>query len=1634
MTGNGDITFNTTLSTSASVTGIDTSGDGDYTINSNNIGGISASGSIVSLNGITITHASTNNGIINNNTIGGTTANSLQSTSTDTAARVMGIYGNALLATFTGNTIRNLTGSGSELSGIKMFTISELFLYNNNINTLKNNNAGISVEMNGINAVSLSTTADAIISGNTIHTLVGVSTDAASAINGIYCTSLNTHVFNNMIDLGNTVTQAIPIRGLYHTGTLACEYYNNSVYIGGSPTSGSGLSSALNAQIANTGLRRFNNNILVNSRSNNGATGNNVCAALVVNTRTVSDNNVYYGGGNGFYVGYDNNHSAYVADLAAWKTANNTDGSSFFGNPQYLTPTGTTPNLHINPVVQTIIESRGSVFNGLATDIDNETRSELTPSDIGADAGNFIAIPAPNITSLNTTSVCIGGSLVINGSGLATTTIVKIGTVTATVTNTTDSALTVTIPSGASGVVTVTTSVGTATSSQSVTPYQPLAINTQPVAPTTYCAGTGTTTISVSALNATGYVWRKGGVPLTNNAIYSNVTTNTLTITNPPYSENNVVFDVVISNPGCGSLTSNPVTLTLTPNAVTAVNASPATVCPGNAATLTATGATTYSWSPSTGLSATTGATVTATPSVTTVYTVTGTNGNGCFSSATVTVTVDNPSVNVVAGSSSICPGGSTSLTASGASTYAWSPSSGLSATTGATVTANPTTSTTYTVTGTNAFGCVASKSITITVKPAQEIVAYGATTFCSDSNVILGVKNKALQFNGTNNYMTLNRSVSDDFTIEYWIKTTQPNAAGADWYSGKGIIDGEISGNVNDFGVSLMNSKIAFGIGGGGTFTDKTIQSTTSVNTGQWFHVALTRTKSSGAIKIYINGVLEASDVSSNTNSLAAPSALRIGSLLNGSNYFSGTLDEIRIWNVVRTQAEIQSNINTDFSSGATGLLDYFKMNQRNGTSATNTANASNNGTLVNSPTWVNYESISSYLWSNNATTPEITVNTTGNFSLQTTDSDGCVRTSSSISTTVNPATIAGISPSSASICLGSGATLTASGGISYSWSPATGLNNTNTAVVTATPLVTTTYTVTATAANGCQASQSVTVTVNSPNVTASAASEIICAGGSTTLTATGGVSYAWSPSSGLSAVTGATVTANPTTTTTYTVTGTDAGGCAKSVNVIVIVKPIATITASGPTTFCQGGSVTLSSAIPVAGLQFNGTNNSVIANRNISDDFTIEFWMKTTQNTPETSIWYNAKGLVTSYGTPVTGAFGVTLNAGLLDFGVGNTEIRSTSSVNTGQWMHVAVTRTKASGAMQIYINGVLEKTGTATTASLTQQSLITLGLVGTGAYYSGSLDDVRIWNTVRTQSQISAGMNAVYPSGTPNLIDYFKLDETSGSAVSNTANPANPGTVVNAPTWITSGRNYQSYLWSNGLTTPSIAVNASGNYTVQVTNPDCSSTSLPTTITVNSLPIAAVTPSAPMVCPGGNVVLTASGGATYSWSPATELSATTGDIVTVTPTATRTYTVTVTSASGCVSSQTVTVTLNNPAISVTPTDVAICAGGSTTLTASGMLNYTWSPSTGLSAATGASVTASPSETTTYTVTGTDAAGCSRSASVVVAVKGTSVITAGGPTTFCPGGSVVLSSTIPVKGLQFNGTTPLLRPDRKM
>lgn len=220
------------------------------------------------------------------------------------------------------------------------------------------------------------------------------------------------------------------------------------------------------------------------------------------------------------------------------------------------------------------------------------------------------------------------------------------------------------------------------------------------------CAGNTVTFTDQSTGSPTGWSWSfPGGSPASSTTQNPTVTYNTA---------GTYTVTLVASNANGNNTTTN--TITVNANPTVAATAQSANVCPGNSTTLTATGASTYTWMPG----SLTGASVSVTPSATTTYTVTGTNASGCTNTATVSVTVNTPPTVVATGGSGICTGSSATLTATGASTYNWMPGS----LTGSNVTVTPTSTTTYTVTGTAANGCTNTATVTVTVNPNPSVSA----------------------------------------------------------------------------------------------------------------------------------------------------------------------------------------------------------------------------------------------------------------------------------------------------------------------------------------------------------------------------------------------------------------------------------------------------------------------------------------------------------------------------------------------------------------------------------------------------------------------------------------------------------------------------------------------------------------------------------------------------------------------------------------------------------------------------------------------------------------------------------------------------------------------------------------------
>ena len=226
-------------------------------------------------------------------------------------------------------------------------------------------------------------------------------------------------------------------------------------------------------------------------------------------------------------------------------------------------------------------------------------------------------------------------------------------------------------------------------------------------------------------------------------------------------------------------------------------------------------------------------------------------------------------------------------------------------------------------------------------------------------------------------------------------------------------------------------------------------------------------------------------------------------------------------------------------------------------------------------------------YAWSNGATTEDISNLPAGTYIVTVTSGATSVQ-DTFIVNEPPPFTVSISTSGTTTFCQGDSVILTANAfANSFSWS--TGATTQN-----ITALTSGTYTVTATSATGCTASDNIVVTVNPnppiPNVSASGGF-VFCTGGSVTLTSDAGAATVWQPSG----TSGATYVVS--SSGNYTATITDANGCTAAsapIAVNVIAQPIASITPSGPTTFCAGGSVDLSANYPNGILWSNGSTST--------------------------------------------------------------------------------------------------------------------------------------------------------------------------------------------------------------------------------------------------------------------------------------------------------------------------------------------------------------------------------------------------------------------------------------------------------
>jgi len=219
--------------------------------------------------------------------------------------------------------------------------------------------------------------------------------------------------------------------------------------------------------------------------------------------------------------------------------------------------------------------------------------------------------------------------------------------------------------------------------------------------------------------------------------------------------------------------------------------------------------------------------------------------------------------------------------------------------------------------------------------------------TVAPDSRTLRG---KALRFDGVDDHVRVRRQIGNDFTLEAWIETTSADTGYAPW-DGRPVIYADLPyGDARDFCTGIVNSKFAFSVGG----PDVMVQSTTSVNLGDWVHVAAVRVQHTGTIKVYVNGREEAVQAGATTATLDTPVFIDLGGNAVNNRFFDGLMDEVRIWNRARSAGEIAANMNRRLAGSESGLVGYWRMDEGSGEVTRDSSLSANDGSLRYGPIWV--------------------------------------------------------------------------------------------------------------------------------------------------------------------------------------------------------------------------------------------------------------------------------------------------------------------------------------------------------------------------------------------------------------------------------------------------------------------------------------------------------------------------------------------------------------------------------------------------------------------------------------------------------------------------------------------------------
>ena len=595
-----------------------------------------------------------------------------------------------------------------------------------------------------------------------------------------------------------------------------------------------------------------------------------------------------------------------------------------------------------------------------------------------------------------------------------------------------------------------------------------------------------------------------------------------------------------------------------------------------------------------------------------------------------------------------------------------------------------------------------------------------------------------------------------------------------------------------------------------------------------------------------------------------------------------------------------------------------------------------------------------------------------TTNYVVTITDTLGCIGIDTLV-VTVDTLPVITMSPDT-SVCLGDCIQISASGGASYLWTPGATLSDSTIASPSACPLVTTTYYVDVINNATCFTQDSLIVTVNPTPTIITNNDSAVCIGNCVQLNTIGGVSYVWSPATGLSNSTIPNPIACPVVTTTYVVTGTDANGCNSTDTVTITINDLPIVDPGADQGICVVGSV-LIGGTPTgpAGSTFAWTPAATLNNGTLANP--------------------TATPIVTT-----TYTITVTDTNGCVDFDVVTVSINPLPIVDAGFDSTICVGEsTIIGGSPTGPSNSNYSWTPAATidNSSLenpTATPIITTNYIVTVTDSNGCIDVDTVLITVNNLPIITVNNDTAVCLG-----NCVQLNATGGTGY------------VWAP-----ATNLSNNLISNPIACPIVTT----NYIVTVTDVNTCVDTAAVLITINALPIVDAGLDQ-AICIGDSLIIggapTGPVGSSYLWTPNATIVDDTLANPTVFPSVNTTYIVTVTDANGCIDTSAIDISVNLLPVVDAGNDTSVCIGTALTIGGSPTgptgASYLWNDPTG---STNPNPIVSPIvNPTEYIVIVTDTNGCLNSDSINVSINALPTIDAGLDQAVCIGDSIMIGGT---------------------